>query len=137
MANYFSNRDANYIKKVELRKALHAIHVQEKAERKDYLHNVEAIIKSKPGLTAEQYANLLSDNAAERNSIAASIAGMGFNATQYRLGREKVCSNPSIPALARKRDVIKRRFMELDETGNSLGIHEVIQYKTVYSIKED
>lgn len=137
MANYFSNRNANYPKKVELRKALHAIHVQEEAERKDYLYRVEAIIKSKPGLTAEQYANLLSDNAEERNSIASSIAGMGFNATQYRLGHEKVCSNPSIPALARKRDTIKRRFMELDETGNSLGIHEIIQYKTVYSIKED
>lgn len=137
MANYFSNRNANYPKKVELRKALHAIHVQEEAERKDYLHNVEAIIKSKPGLTAEQYANLLSDNAEERNSIAASIAGMGFNATQYRLGHEKVCSNPSIPSLYRKRDAIKRRFMELDETGNSLGIHEVIQYKTIYRIKED
>ena len=137
MANYFSNRNANYPKKVELRKALHAIHVQEETERRDYLRNVESIIKSKPGLTAEQYANLLSDNAEERNSIAASIAGMGFNATQYHLGHEKVCSNPSIPTLTRKRDIIKRRFMELDETGNSLGIHEVIQYKTVYRIKED
>lgn len=137
MANYFSNRDANYLKKVELRKALHAIHVQEKVERKDYLHNVEAIIKSKPGLTAKQYANLLSDSAEERNSISASIVGMAFNATQYRLGHEKVCSKPSIPTLTRKRDIIKRRFMELDETGNSLGIHEITQCKTVYCIKED
>ena len=136
MANYFSERNELDSKIRDLIIALDSLRKTKKVARQNYLSELARLIKSKPGLTAEQYANLLSDNAEERNSIAASIAGMGFNATQYRLGHEKVCSNPSIPALARKRDVIKRRFMELDETGNSLGIHEVIQYKTIYRIKE-
>lgn len=48
MANYFSNRNDNLSKKATLHAELHNIHVQEKAERKEYLNSVETVIKSVP-----------------------------------------------------------------------------------------
>lgn len=143
MSNYFTTVKNNRAKKEELLNALAAIREQEQAERETYLTAVRNIITAKPGLTAVQYASLLSNDAAERNSIASSIGMMGYmanNGRYYNYDISKpscVCGNPAIPNLVRKYNVIKRRFMELDENGNQLGsIFETIEYKSTYRIEE-
>lgn len=147
MANYFSNRNSNLSKKAALRAELHNIHAQEKAEHADYIMRVQNLIASRPGLTATQYAMLLSDNACERNSIQMSISNMGYMAEAHEKNwvnrahggydAHVVCANPSMPSLKRKQTMVKRRFIEVDENNQPIGTHETTEYRTVYSIKED
>ena len=135
MANYFSNRNNNLSKKATLRAELHNLCKQEQAERFDYIMRVQNLIASRPGLTASQYAMLLSDNACERESIRTSIGVMAYYAEDYRkYGRNAVSQNPAIPNLHRKTKTIKRNFVELDEDGNPIDKFSMMEEKYVYSM---
>lgn len=141
MANYFSNRDNNLSKKASLRAELRAIRIQEEAERIDYLNRVQNLIASRPGLTASQYAMLLSDNACERESIRTSIGNMAYVAEHHRefvtgkLGKWETDLTPSMPKLKRKEITIKRRFIEVDENNQPIGTHEYEEFKYTYSME--
>lgn len=141
MANYFSNRDNNLSKKASLRAELRAIRIQEEAERIDYLNRVQNLIASRPGLTASQYAMLLSDNACERESIRTSIGNMAYVAEHHRefvtgkLGKWETDLTPSMPNLKRKEITIKRRFIEVDENNQPIGTHEYEEFKYTYSME--
>ena len=141
MANYFSNRNANYSKKMALRAELHNICKQEQAERFDYIMRVQNLIASRPGLTASQYAMLLSDNACERESIRTSIGNMAYVAEHHRKFIEGKLPNwendltPTMPKLKRKEISIKRRFIEVDENNQPIGTVEHEEYKYIYSME--
>ena len=141
MANYFSNRNNNLSKKAALRAELHNICKQEQAERFDYIMRVQNLIASRRGLTASQYAMLLSDNACERESIRTSIGVMGYVAEHHRefvTGKLQSWENdldPSMPKLVRKDHTIKRRFIEVDENNQPIGTHEFEEHKYTYSME--
>lgn len=141
MANYFFNRNNNLSKKAALRAELHNIYVQEKAEHVDYIMRVQNLIASRPGLTASQYAMLLSDNACERESIRTSIGNMAYVAEHHRkfvtgkLGKFESDLTPTLPKLKRKEITIKRRFIEVDENNQPIGTVEREEYKYTYSME--
>ena len=141
MANYFSNRNNNLSKKATLRAELHNICKQEQAERIDYIMRVQNLIASRPGLTASQYAMLLSDNASERESIRTSIGNMGYVAEHHRkfvtgkLGNWESDLTPTLPALKRKEITVKRRFIEVDENNQPIGTVEREEFKYIYSME--
>ena len=142
MANYFSNRDNNLSKKASLRAELRAIRIQEEAERNDYLKRVYNLIASRPGLTASQYAMLLSDNACERESIRTSIGNMAHVAEHHRkfvtgkLPNWVTDRTPTMPKLVRKDHTVKRRFIEVDENNQPIGTHEYEEVKYTYSMED-
>ena len=70
MTNYFTTRHSNASKKEERYRALADILSEEEAAHDEYLRSVREVITRHPGLTAQQYANMLADNAEERNSIS-------------------------------------------------------------------
>jgi hypothetical protein len=141
MANYFSNRNNNYSKKMALIAELDSIRKQEQAERTDYIMRVQNLIASRPGLTASQYAMLLSDNASERESIRASIGNMAYVAEHHRkfvtgkLGKYETDLDPTMPKLKRKEITVKRRFIEVDENNQPIGTFEHEEHKYTYSIE--
>ena len=132
MANYFSTRNNNQPKKDELRKALAALTLEEKTAHKEYLDSVCNLVTNKPGLTAKQYANMLSDNNEERNSIKISISMMGYMAKKAQNKNNSICNTPSIPNLERVIKTITRRFVEIDANNNPLGTVEYQETKFVY-----
>lgn len=132
MANYFSTRNNNQPKKDELRKALAALTLEEKTAHKEYLDSVCNLVTNKPGLTAKQYANMLSDNNEERNSIKSSISMMGYMAKKAQNKNNSICNTPSIPNLERVIKTITRRFVEIDANGNPLNTVEYQETKFVY-----
>lgn len=142
MANYFSNRNNNLSKKATLLAELHNIRRQEHAEYADYIKRVQNLIASRPGLTASQYAMLLSDNACERESIRSSIGNMAYVAEHHRkfvtgkLGKYESDLTPTLPALKRKEITVKRRFIEVDENNQPIGTHEYEEYKYTYSMED-
>lgn len=141
MANYFSNRNNNLSKKAALLAELNNIRERENAEYADYLMRVQNIIASRPGLTASQYATLLSDNACERNSIRTSIGNMAHVAEHHRkfvtgkLPNWETDLTPTMPKLKRKEISIKRRFIEVDENNQPIGTHEYEEFKYTYSME--
>lgn len=141
MANYFSNRNNNLSKKAALLAELNNIREQENAEYADYLMRVQNLIASRPGLTATQYAMLLSDNACERESIRTSIGNMGYVAEHHRkfvagkLGEYEIDLTPTMPNLKRKEITVKRRFIEVDENNQPIGTHEYEELKYTYSME--
>ena len=141
MANYFSNRNNNLSKKAALHAVLRNIYEQEQAEYADYIMRVQNLIASRPGLTASQYAMLLSDNACERESIRTSIGNMAYVAEHHRkfvegkLGKYESDLTPTMPKLKREEITIKRRFIEVDENNQPIGTHEVEEYKYTYSME--
>ena len=148
MANYFSERNELENKIRELIFSLDNLRRTKDNARQNYLAELAHLIKSRPGLTATQYAMLMSNDACERNSIQGSISGMGYMAeaheknwhTRLWYGGDDsrvICANPSMPSLKRKQTKIKRRFIEVDENNQPIGTHETTEYRTVYSIKED
>lgn len=142
MANYFSNRNNNLSKKAALLAELHNIRVQENAEHNDYIMRVQNLIASRPGLTASQYAMLLSDNARERESIRSSIGNMAYVAEHHRkfvtgkLGNYETDLTPTLPKLKRKEISVKRRFIEVDENNQPIGTHEYEEFKYTYSMED-
>ena len=133
MTNYFATRHANAPKKEELYRALAAILSEEEAAHDEYLRSVREVITRHPNLTAQQYANMLADNAEERNSIKISIGVMGAMADEARnYKNSEICKNPSLPSLKRKHERVKRRFIEIDENNNPLGTMEIEECKTTY-----
>lgn len=142
MTNYFSTLTKNASKKEELRAALQAIYDEENRNRINYLDSVEALIKTRPNLTAAQYAAILSNDACERNSIRISIGNMAYNAEYHRkfvtgkLYEFESDITPSLPKLKRKEITIKRRFIEVDENNQPIGTHEYEEYKYTYSIED-
>lgn len=142
MANYFSTLTKNTSKKEELRAALQAIYDEEKRERINYLDSVEELIKNRPNLTAAQYAAILTNDAAERNSIITSIANMAYAAEYHRefvagkLDKFAADLDPSLPKLKRKEITIRRRFIEVDENNQPIGTHEYEECKYTYSIED-
>lgn len=148
MANYFSERNELNSKIRELTQALNNLRDTKDNVRQNYLAELARLIKSRPGLTASQYATLMGGDASERNSVQMSISGMGYMAEAHRNNRRTrplyygeddshmVCSNPSMPSLRRKRTMVKRRFIEVDENNMPIGTHETHEYRTVYSIED-
>ena len=132
MANYFSTRNSNQSKKIELREALAALTLEEKNAHKEYIDSLCELIANKPGLTASQYANMLSNNDEERNSIKISIGMMGYMAEKAQNKNNSVCDTPSIPNLQRGIKTTTRRFVEIDANGNPLGTVEYQETKFVY-----
>ena len=138
MANYFSNRNNNLSKKAALHAELRNIYEQEQAEYADYIMRVQNLIASRPGLTASQYAMLLSDNACERESIRTSIGNMAYVAEHHRKfveGKYESDLTPTMPKLKRNEITIKRRFIEVDENNQPIGTHEVEEFKYTYSME--
>ena len=146
MANYFSERNELNSKIRELTQALNNLHNTKNDARQNYLAELARLIKSRPGLTASQYAALMGGDADERNSVQMSISGMGYMSEAHRNNRRTypycgdnahmVCSNPSMPSLRRKQTMVKRRFIEVDENNMPIGTHETREYRTVYSIED-
>lgn len=134
MANYFSTRNNNQPKKDELRKALAALTLEEKNAHKEYIDSLCKLIANKPGLTASQYANMLSNNDEERNSIKISINMMGYMAEKAQDKNNSICDTPSIPNLQRGIKTITRRFVEIDDNDNPLGTIEYQETKFVYYV---
>lgn len=141
MANYFSERNELENKIRDLTITLNSLHDAKKDARQNYLSELARLIKSRPGLTASQYAMLLSDNACERNSICTSIGNMAYVAEHHRdfvrgkLGKFETDLDPSMPALKRKEISIKRRFIEVDENNQPIGTHEYEEFKYTYSME--
>lgn len=136
MANYFSTRNNNAPKKEELYQALAAILSEEKAAHEEYLRSVRNLIAAKPGLTSAQYANMLSNDPEERNSIKTSIGVMAYMAEDARRDKEsKICECPSIPNLRRKVKTITRRFVEIDPDGNPIGTIECQEEHYTYHME--
>lgn len=141
MANYFSNRNKSEHRKAELIRALQEIYRQEAMEREDYIAELTALIKSRPNLTADQYAMLMTNDACERNSIRASIGGMGHVAEHHRkfvagkLGKWETDLDPTMPKLKRKEITIRRRFIEVDENNQPIGTVEHEERKYTYSME--
>ena len=141
MANYFSERNELENKIHDLTIALNSLRDTKKDARQNYLSELARLIKSRPGLTASQYAMLLSDNACERNSIRTSIGNMAYVAEHHRdfvrgkLGKFETDLDPSMPALKRKEISIKRRFIEVDENNQPIGTHEYEEFKYTYSME--
>ena len=146
MANYFSERNELENKIRDLTIALNSLHDAKKDARQNYLSELAHLIKSRPGLTATQYAMLMSNDACERNSIQMSISNMGYmveaceknwRTRPYYSGDDShmVCANPSMPSLKRKQTMVKRRFIEVDENNQPIGTHEVEEYKYTYSME--
>ena len=141
MANYFSNRNKFEHRKAELNNALREIHRQEAVERECYIAELTNLIKSRPNLTATQYAMLLSDSASERESIRTSIGNMAHVAEHHRdfvagkLGKWESDLTPTMPKLKRKEITVKRRFIEVDANNQPIGTHEVEEYKYTYSME--
>ena len=141
MANYFSERNELENKIRDLTITLNSLHDAKKDARQNYLSELARLIKSRPGLTASQYAMLLSDNACERNSIRTSIGNMAYVAEHHRdfvrgkLGKFETDLDPSMPALKRKEISIKRRFIEVDENNQPIGTHEYEEFKYTYSME--
>lgn len=146
MANYFSERNELENKIHDLIIALDSLRRTKDDARQNYLSELAHLIKSRPGLTASQYAMLMSNDACERNSIQMSISNMGYMAEAHEKGWVKrayggydahaVCANPSMPSLKRKQTMVKRRFIEVDENNQPIGTHETTEYRTIYNIKE-
>ena len=142
MTNYFSNLNENYSKKQELLNALYELRKQENAERSAYLTELTALIKSRPGLTASQYANIMTNDACERESIRTSIGIMGHVAEHHRkfvagkLHNWETDLDPTMPKLVRKEHVIKRRFIEVDENNQPIGTFEHEECKYTYSMED-
>lgn len=142
MANYFSERNELENKIHDLTIALNSLRDTKKDARQNYLSELALLIKSRPGLTASQYAMLLSDNACERNSIRTSIGNMAYVAEHHRdfvrgkLGKFETDLDPSMPALKRKEISIKRRFIEVDENNQPIGTHEYEEFKYTYSMED-
>lgn len=147
MANYFSERNELDSKIRELTQALNNLRDTKDSARQNYLAELARLIKSRPGLTASQYAALMGGDADERNSVQMSISGMGYMAEahekNWRTGTyygsddsHAVCANPSMPSLRRKQATIRRRFIEVDENNMPIGTHETAELRTVYFIKD-
>lgn len=146
MANYFSERNELNSKIRELTQALNSLRDTKDDARQNYLAELARLIKSRPGLTASQYAALMGGDADERNSVQMSISGMGYMAEAHRNNKRTypycdnyapmVCRNPSMPSLKRKQTMVKRRFIEVDENNMPIGTHETHEYRTVYSIED-
>ena len=141
MAKYFSERNELENKIRDLAIALDALRRTKNDARQNYLSELARLIKSRPGLTATQYAMLLSDNACERESIRTSIGNMAYVAEHHRnfvmgkLGKFETDLTPSMPALKRKEISVKRRFIEVDENNQPIGTHEVEEFKYTYSME--
>lgn len=146
MANYFSERNELENKIRDLTIALKSLHDTKNDARQNYLAELARLIKSRPDLTASQYAMLMSNDVCERNSIQMSISNMGYMAEAYEKrwnargicfngNPQKVCNNPSMPSLKRKETKVKRRFIEVDENNQPIGTHEYEEYKYTYSIE--
>lgn len=146
MANYFSERNELENKIHDLILILDNLRRTKKDARQNYLSELAHLIKSRPGLTATQYAMLMSNDACERNSIQMSISNMGYMAEAHEKNWVKrayggydahmVCVNPSMPSLKRKQIMVKRRFIEVDENNQPIGTHEYEEYKHTYSIED-
>lgn len=145
MANYFSERNELDSKIRDLAIALNSLRDVRDGARQNYLSELAHLIKSRPGLTATQYAMLMSNDAYERNSIQMSISNMGYMAEAHEKGWVKrayggydahaVCANPSMPSLKRKQTMVKRRFIEVDENNQPIGTVEYEDYKYTYSME--
>ena len=147
MANYFSERKELENKIHDLILSLDSLRRTKDDARQNYLAELANLIKSRPGLTATQYAMLMSNDACERNSIQMSISGMGYMAEAHEKNwnargiclnghPQKVCNNPSMPSLKRKYTTVERRFIEVDENNQPIGTHETTEWRVTYSIKE-
>lgn len=141
MANYFSERNELDSKIHDLILAIDNLRKTKSDARQNYLSELARLIKSRPGLTASQYAMLLSDNACERNSICTSIGNMAHVAEHHhkfvtgKLGKWESDLTPTLPNLKRKEIVIKRRFIEVDENNQPIGTHEYEECKYTYSME--
>lgn len=138
--NYFATIHKNAAKKEELLDALRKLWKQEDEARSNYIQRVESLIRSRPGLTAHQYAIMLSDDPKEQASIRTSIGMLGQKAEEARSSanfylRTK-CYHPSVPSLVAKPIFITRHFLEVDENGNPLGKFDMVEKKNTYSMKD-
>ena len=139
MANYFTTRNELSSKKSELLAALEKIYEAESDARRNYLHELYAIIEKRPNLTAAQYAAILGQTPEERESIQISIGMMGYmseaSLKNWKNYGRPVCDDPTMPELRRKEKTITRHFIEVDENGNRLGDFETSETKYTYSIE--
>lgn len=133
--NYFTNRDSIKRQKEELWEKLYSLLEEDNNAREEYLEAVKNAIEEKPGLTAEQYAMMLTDDADERYRISCSISMFGFMADDARkYDGMHLCAEPSLPELTRKIKTYKRHFIEVDSEGNPIGRFDTVEQKFTYSM---
>lgn len=134
MSNFFSNHHDIEMQIFELLSRIHALHIMDNNARRHYMEELRNLIINKPNLTAAQIAAMMTDDLAERESIKASINGLGYAADTSPKFRNRVIKNPSMPELRRTRKTVTRRFVELAEDNSIIGEYKVAEDKYVYSI---
>ena len=134
MANHFQNRKKTNYEMEALRFQLHQLRVRDEIEHREYLNQLRGVMVNHPNKTAAQIAALMTEDEAERTSIKASVAGLGYASHDSRRAYPTV-KKPTMPEMRRESKKVTRRFLEVDDTGMVLNsfIKEEEQY--IYSIE--
>lgn len=134
MANHFQNRKkANHEMDI-LRMQLHDLRVRDEIEHREYLNQLRGVMVSHPNKTAAQIAALMTEDEAERTSIKASVAGLGYASYDSRRQYPTV-KKPTMPEIRRDSKRITRRFLEVDDTGMVLNSFTKEEEQYIYSIE--
>lgn len=135
MSNFFSNHRDVEMQIFELLSRIHVLHIMDDNARHQYMEELRNAIINKPNLSAAQIAAMMTDDLAERQSIIASINGLGHAADSARgKSTNRVVKNPSMPELHRSYKTFTRRFVELADDDSVIGEYKVAETKYVYSI---
>lgn len=134
MANHFQNRrQANHEMDL-LRMQLHDLRVRDEIEHREYLNQLRSVMVSHPNKTAAQIAALMTEDEAERTSIKASVAGLGYASYDSRRQYPTV-KKPTMPEMRRSSKRVTRRFLEVDDTGMVLNSFTKEEEQYIYSIE--
>lgn len=134
MSNFFNNHHEIELQIFNLMSQIHTLRIKDECERKHYMERLRNLIISKPNLTAASIAALMTDDLEERESIKASVAGLGYAAENNRKYKNPDIKHPSMPELKREHKTITRRFIELADDNSVIGEFKIEESKYVYSI---
>lgn len=134
MANHFQNRKKANLEMEMLRMQLHGLRVRDEIEHREYLNQLRGVMVNHPNKTAAQIAALMTEDEAERTSIKASVAGLGYASYDSRRQYPTV-KKPTMPEMRRNSKKITRRFLEVDDTGMVLNSFTKEEEQYIYSIE--
>lgn len=134
MANHFQNRRQANHEMYLLRMQLNDLRVRDEIEHREYLNQLRGVMVNHPNKTAAQIAALMTEDEAERTSIKASVAGLGYASYDSRRKYPTV-KKPTMPEMRRDSKKITRRFLEVDDTGMVLNSFTKEEEQYIYSIE--
>ena len=134
MANHFQNRKQANHEMDMLRMQLRDLRVRDEVEHREYLRQLRGVMVSHPNKTAAQIAALMTEDEAERTSIKASVAGLGYASVDSRRKYPTV-KKPTMPEMRRDSKKVTRRFLEVDDTGMVLSTFTKEEEQYIYSIE--